>query len=207
GYGDVKTVQAAIPRLGFKETLSIVVAVANRSMYETRLPQYRLLMDKLWGHSLAAAYGAKFIAQNLSYEDPETIFLMGLTHDIGKVVLLRAFAEVPQERNLPTDAVMAAVQDAHQSIGNLLLKRWGFGEDYARVIALHEGSNFSPDTNREILMVHLANIITRKAGFSFFSWDDPAEIISAQLLGVSPETIVRTEEMIRQVISDLAHLF
>ncbi|MCK7515172.1 MAG: hypothetical protein MZV70_71675 [Desulfobacterales bacterium] len=41
------------PRLGFKETLSIVVAISNKSLYEAKHPQHRVLLDKMWVHSLA----------------------------------------------------------------------------------------------------------------------------------------------------------
>jgi HD-GYP domain-containing protein (c-di-GMP phosphodiesterase class II) len=209
GLGDVKSVQAAVPRLGFKETLNIVVAISNKSLYEAKQPQFRVALDKMWGHSLACAYASKLIAQSLFLDDPETIFLMGLTHDVGKVILLRAFAEIPQEKSLDFATVMTAIQEGHQSIGNMLLRRWGFGDEFSRVVALHEGANFSPQTNQEILVVHLANMLTRKMGLSSFEWDgkDLVEVSSAQLLGLSSETIGRVEEKVKEIIKDVAHLF
>jgi len=209
GLGDVRSVQAAVPRLGFKETLNIVVAISNKSLYEAKQPQFRVALDKMWGHSLACAYASKLIAQSLFLDDPETIFLMGLTHDVGKVILLRAFAEIPQEKSLDFATVMTAIQEGHQSIGNMLLKRWGFGDEFSRVVALHEGANFSPQTNQEILVVHLANMLTRKMGLSSFEWDgkDLVEVSSAQLLGLSSETIGRIEEKVKEIIKEVAHLF
>jgi putative nucleotidyltransferase with HDIG domain len=209
GRGDVKSIQAAIPRLGFKETLSVVMAIANKSLYEVKASQFRLLLDKLWVHSLVSAYASKLIAQRLALTDPETIFLMGLTHDVGKVVLLRAFAEISQEEKLKTEALLPTVQEAHQSVGTMLLKRWGFGEEFIRVVALHEGANFSEHTNKEILVVHLANLLARKMGFSFFEWDgrDPAELPSAQLLGLSADDLQGVEDKVREIVKDVAHLF
>jgi hypothetical protein len=46
---------------------------------------------------------------------------MGLIHDVGKVILLRAFAEIPHEKRLDFATVMTAIQEAHQSIGNMRL--------------------------------------------------------------------------------------
>jgi HD-GYP domain-containing protein (c-di-GMP phosphodiesterase class II) len=209
GYGEVKTVQIAIPRLGFKETLSIVVAISNKSLYEIKHPQHRVLLDKMWVHSLATAYTAKLIGQSLLLDDPESLFLLGLTHDVGKVILLRAFAEIQDDKSLNTDAIISAIQDAHQSIGVLLVKRWGFGEEFARVISLHEGSTFTEQTQKEVLIVHLANLMTRKMGFSFFEWDQKnlAEIPSAELLGVSSEMISKIETRVGEIIRDVAHLF
>jgi putative nucleotidyltransferase with HDIG domain len=160
-------------------------------------------------HSLVSAYASKLIAQRLALTDPETIFLMGLTHDVGKVVLLRAFAEIPQEEKLKTEALLPTIQEAHQSVGTMLLKRWGFGEEFIRVVALHEGANFSEETNKEILVVHLANLLARKMGFSFFEWDgrDPAELPSARLLGLSSEVLQGVEDKVREIVKDVAHLF
>jgi HD-GYP domain-containing protein (c-di-GMP phosphodiesterase class II) len=209
GYGEVKSVQAAVPRLGYKETLSIVVAIANKSLYEARQPQFKVALDQMWGHSLAAAYASKLFAQALLLDDPETLFLMGLTHDVGKVILLRAFADASKEKALPMEAVLAAVQDSHQIIGTMLLKRWGFGEEFQKVVSLHEGGNYTEQTKREILIVQLANRLTRKMGYSSFEWDgaDLAEQPSARLLGLSSDTIDRVEEKVKEVIKDIAHLF
>jgi HD-GYP domain-containing protein (c-di-GMP phosphodiesterase class II) len=209
GYGEVRSVQAALPRLGFKETLSIVVAISNKSLYEARHPQHRVLLDKMWVHTLATAYTAKLIGQSLLLDDPENLFLMGLTHDVGKVILLRAFADVPQGGTLSFETIVSAIQEAHQPVGVMLVKRWGFGDEFARVIALHEGSNFTPETESVILVVHLANLLTRKMGFSFFPWDagDPAEIPSAQILGVTGEMIAKIEDKVKEIVSDVAHLF
>ncbi len=209
GYGEIASVQAAIPRLGFKETLSIVVAIANKSLYEAKQPQFKVALDKMWGHSIASAYASKLFAQALLMDDPETLFLMGLTHDVGKVILLRAFADISRERNFPIDIILNAIQEAHQSIGILLLKRWGFGDEFQKVVSLHEGANFSAQTNKEILVVHLANMLTRKMGYSSFEWDgsDLAGVSSATLLGLSADTIGRVEEKVKELIKDIAHLF
>jgi hypothetical protein len=77
------------------------------------------------------------------------------------------------------------------------------------VVALHEGANFTEQTNKEILVVHLANLLARKMGFSFFEWDgkDPAELPSARLLGLPSEAIQSVEEKVREIVKDLAHLF
>jgi hypothetical protein len=41
------------------------MAIANKSLYEPDKAQYKILMDKLWAHSPASAYGSKLIAQHL----------------------------------------------------------------------------------------------------------------------------------------------
>jgi len=208
GVTEIRNVKSAIPRLGLKESLNIVIAIANKSLYETDRVQCKILMDKLWGHSLASAFGAKLIAQKLKLEDPENYFLMGLTHDIGKILLLKAFTEVSNQKRLNMAAVQANIQEAHISLGKLLVKRWGFDNKFMDVIAHHENTEFSANASQKILIVHLANMLTRRLGFSLFEDEvDFAELQSAQFLKIAPETIESMGEELKQILQDVAHLF
>jgi len=208
GVSEIQNVKSALPRLGLKETLNIVLAIANKGLYSTDKVQFKILMDKMWVHSLATAYGSKLIAQNLKLADSEKLFLMGLTHDIGKILLLKAFSEVSKEKDLNMNAVTANIQEAHLSLGSLLLKRWGFDDGFINVLTHHEDKTLSPDTGKEILVVHLANMLTRRIGFSLFDDEiDFAELDSAQILKMKPESIEDIGENIKDIISDVAHLF
>jgi HD-like signal output (HDOD) protein len=141
-------------------------------------------------------------------EDSEKFFLMGLTHDIGKILLLKAFTEVSKDKKLNMKAVTANIQEAHLALGSLLLKRWGFDEEFINVLTHHEDKELSPDTENEILVVHLANMKTRNIGFSLFDDEvDYAELRSAQILQIETETIESIGENVKQVIADVAHLF
>ena len=208
GVTEIRDVKTAISRLGLKETLNIVLAIANKSLYETENVKYKILMDKLWVHSLACAYGSKLIAQTLKLDDLEKFFLMGLTHDIGKTLLLKAFSEVSKGRSLNVDAIIANIQEAHIGLGGMLLKRWGFDAEFINVITHHEDAEYSKDTVKEILIVHLSNMISRQIGFSLFEEQiDFAEMQSAKLLKLEPEKIEGISEEVKSILSEVAHLF
>jgi HD-like signal output (HDOD) protein len=208
GVSKIQNVKSALPRLGLKETLNIVMAIANKSLYHTDQVQYKIVMDKLWVHSLACAYGSKFIAQHLKLDDSEKFFLLGLTHDIGKALLLKAFTDASRDKQLNLAAVIANLQEAHISLGSLLLKRWGFDDAFVNVLTHHDDKELSPETEKEILVVHLSNMLTRKIGFSLFDDEiDFAELESAQILKMEPETIDELGEQIKHIMADVAHLF
>ena len=208
GITEIRDIKSAIPRLGLKETLNIVLAIAQKNLYETDNVHYKILMDKLWVHSLASAYASKLIAQTLKIDDKEKYFLMGLTHDIGKILLLKAFTAVSKRPSLNMDTIEANLQEAHIGLGSMLLKRWKFEDIFINVIAHHEDSEFSSNTVKEILVVHLANMLTRQIGFSLFEEDvDFAELPSATALKLQPEQIEGIGEEVKSIISDVAHLF
>jgi len=133
---------------------------------------------------------------------------MGLTHDIGKILLLKAFTDISKEKNLNLKAVTANIQEAHISLGSLLLKRWKFDDELINVLTHHEDEELSPDTEKEILVVHLANGLTRHIGFSLH--DDEinlAALESALILKLKPASLEKIAENIKAIISDVAHLF
>ena len=208
GITEIRNVKTAIPRMGLKETLNIVTAIANKGLYESKNVKYKILMDRLWVHALACAYGSKLIAQTLKLDDLEKYFLMGLIHDIGKILLLNAFSEVSRGKSLSMDAIEANLQEAHIGLGSMLLKRWKFDAEFINVIAHHEEVEFRPDTVKEILVVNLANMLTRRIGFSLFEEEvDFTELPSATILKMEPAQLEGVGEEVKTIISDVAHLF
>ena len=208
GVSQIQDVKSALPRLGLKETLSIVLAIANKDLYTTDKVQYKLLMDQMWVHSLATGYSAKLIAQKLKIADPENFFLMGLTHDVGKILLLKAFTDVSKQRDLNLMAVTAIIQEAHLSLGSLLLKRWKFDDVYINVLIHHEDEELSDNTEKEILVVHLANMLTRNIGFSLHNEEvNFAALESALILKIKAVALEEIAENVKEIMSDVAHLF
>jgi len=208
GITEIRNIKASIPRLGLKETLNIVLAIANKNLYETENVKYKILMDRLWVHARASGYGSKLIAQTLKFDDMEKYFLMGMTHDIGKILLLRDFSEASKGKSLSLDAIEANLQEAHIGLGSMLLKRWGFDAEFINVINHHEDEKYGPDTVKEILVVNLANMLTRQIGFSLLEEKvDFAELQSAQMLKLAPEKVEDIGEEVKSIISDVAHLF
>jgi len=209
GMKEIRTIQEAIPRLGLKETMSVVMAIAHKSLYETKNPHYRLLMNKLWGHSIATAFAARLIGQQLKLSDIDLFFLMGLTHDIGKIFLLKAFSDEPAVKSLGMKLIVASIQEAHLGISNIMLKRWGFNDAFIRAVSLHEKNEFDAGVSKDCLIVNLANMTTRLIGYSIMEAAkiDPAELRSARLLGMAPETVVKVAEETKGLVIELAHLF
>ena len=208
GIQEIRNIKEAIPRMGLKETLNLIIAIANKSMYETDQVQFRTLMDKLWVHSLACAYGSKLIAEHLKLDDSEKFFLMGLVHDIGKSLLLKAFTEIPLALKINFDLIQANIQQGHLSIGGVLLRRWKFEDIFIKVVTMHEDPVFSPETEKEILVIHLANMLTRNIGYSLF--EDEADLNaldSAKFLQMDADTLGQIGEDVKGIIQDVAHLF
>lgn len=216
GTEKIHTVRQAVPRLGLKQTQSLVNAIANKSLYKTDNEQFMEVMQNLWLHSLASAYAAKSIASKKGNEDAERFFLLGLTHDIGKVFLLKAFDVVAgNSRNIATADVMRNIQEIHTDFGGALLERWKFPPDYARVARMHNDKNFFESTVEPVLIVNLANAVARSAGYSptpaaqdaEATEPEPAALQSATLLSLDAAAIKGIQSQVSQIMQECSDIF
>ena len=208
------TVRQAVPRLGTKETDNIVMAIVNRNLYQTEEKELQGLMERLWMHSLATSFCAKLIAENLKLGDQESYFTMGLIHDIGKVPLLQAISTLRAKgdesmKALDLSTITSILKDAHEALGAGLLKNWEFAEQFTRAAQMHEEPVLSEQTEKSILVIHLANILTRTIGYSHYNDEglDLGSIESAKLLGLKPETLTDIGREAKKLVEASANMF
>jgi HD-GYP domain-containing protein (c-di-GMP phosphodiesterase class II) len=205
----ILTISDAITRLGLRETQSIVSAAITKQVFQSEASPYVALMDKLWLHSLACAFAAKCIALRFELKDPEKYFLMGLSHDIGKVVLLQTITDMSEPDAIYSDNdIINSIQAIHTSISGVTLRHWKFPRAFIESATSHNHKKFDSTTLKTTLVVSLANMLTRKIGFSFFTCDtDPAELDSAKRLDIDSYTLNMISEDVLQMMKDSANTF
>ena len=129
-----------------------------------------------------------------------------------------AFNEILEARALPREVVLEALSQALVSaykrdanIGNN--QRVEAEIDLtgnSRILLEKEvvDSVFTDQTEKEILVIHLANMITRKIGLSLFDGEfEIGDVESAALLKLDAEMLEGVGEEVKKVVSDVAHLF
>ncbi len=202
----VRTTREAVARIGFKETRNVVTMVLSKNLYRTKSREYMQWMEALWAHSLASAYGARFLVDYLRFADPEKYFLMGLVHDIGKVLIIKCLSENEDwVKNLSHSQVEKILQIAHNGLGGVILRHWKFPKEFFEVATSHEGPKFFNTTSRGVLVVHLASRIASSIGYGYRK-DFIGQIHhdSAKRLGINFSTISSISEKIKAVMMDSA---
>ena len=86
----VDSLTTAIMVLGFKEVQSIALIKAIVNSFRELQMNNAAALEQFWVHSFHAAMAAKYIAHDLRFS-PNTFFMAGLIHDIGKLVMLLTF--------------------------------------------------------------------------------------------------------------------
>jgi putative nucleotidyltransferase with HDIG domain len=160
----VSTVQEAIMVLGLANVRTLVTAAAviaqfsHHSNADFDLPAF-------WRHSISAACCARVLSVRAG-ENPNTAFICGLLHDIGRVLLAVSFPEhhvrIAEYRARAdcswSEAERAVIGLDHAAIGEALAARWNFPESLQQAVAAHHRPDAFADCPLAAIN-HVADVI------------------------------------------------
>ncbi|MBN1847632.1 MAG: HDOD domain-containing protein [Deltaproteobacteria bacterium] len=211
GIEKIYSVRRAIPRLGYRETQGIVTAIAYRDLYEANNIHYKLLMEKLWLHSLACAFAAKAISKKMAVGDAELLFMMGLLHDIGKVPLLKALSQMERQVTpFHIKDVLECVEEFHSRVAEEIFHRWRFSEKFIDAAKMYEDPQGDDASERMVSILRLADRLTQDIGYGLSENDTgEAHFIETDSMGlnIDNETLDAMGDEIKKVMRNAAHLF
>lgn len=127
-------------------------------------------MDQLWRHSLGVAITANLLATKLEIKNPEELFVSGLLHDIGKVVL---YVKWPDVGNSIKDALKTRADRSlfdveqeltglsHAEIGGYLAGAWHLPVTLREPILYHHNPIHAKDATLQTAIVHVADILVK----------------------------------------------
>nr|WP_320190520.1 HDOD domain-containing protein [uncultured Desulfobacter sp.] len=203
GLDDVTSLNGALVRLGLKHTLGVCSALATKNLFDSDDEALKAEMDKLWVHSFAVASLARRLAEEIGLDNLETIFLMGLVHDIGKMLLMKVFADMYPDVPINDEDLQRAIHEIHTTFGGVLLKKMHFSKQIIKIAEFHHWEQFEENTDKELLLLSLADSLARELGFLFFSENKTPELEEGDL---ALETNDEFELDHDQLIKDLSGL-
>lgn len=163
---EIKSLDKAIARIGLKMTQNYVLILSKRGLFKVDVPQYEVLLNKVWQHSLATAACAQALAQKLALSDPDSYYTLGLLHDIGKLILLQFFAEISKKRPDATEReCMELMEKFHGEFGAALLASWKFPNEHQQIARFHDAVSKADQASNSLYLIALANLLAIKAGY------------------------------------------
>ncbi len=127
-------------------------------------------MDQLWRHSLGVAITANLLATRLEIKNPEELFVSGLLHDIGKVVLYVTWSDVghciKDAHTTQDDRPLFEVEQqltglTHADIGGYLAGAWHLPVTLREPILYHHTPTLAKEAALQTAIVHVADILVK----------------------------------------------
>jgi putative nucleotidyltransferase with HDIG domain len=142
--GDVK---AAIVRLGFDETKSLVIGLRVIKAFRAKNPGSAFTRSGFWEHSLGVGLLAMHLAQKSGICDATYAFVGGLLHDVGKLTLddyvpvdFSRAVEHAQQADIPlVESEQKILGVTHTAVGGALMRQWSLPREIQE-IALHHNT-------------------------------------------------------------------
>lgn len=169
GYaGKITTLKQAVVILGFETIRSIALTASVFTAFAGR-GRERFDREAFWRHSIATAVASRMLAQAAREEAAEEIFLAGIIHDIGKVVLDeyapvefdQVLAVVEAKDCLIYEAEREVLGSSHAQIGRWLATKWSLPAELTDVIFYHHQPGNAQKAPRWTAFVHVGDILAR----------------------------------------------
>ena len=184
--GSVVSLHQAIGRLGMSAVATITTAVAVKGRVFS-VPRFASEVAQVWSHSASASAWAREIARQRR-RNVEGAFLCGLMHDVGRPLMLQAFAKLEAGgARFDPAALAAAVDDLHPHIGAELVMRWGLPAWAADSVRWHGDPWLAVDHRDEALTTALASHLAHGVLGDALERDEIKELALRDELGLYPE--------------------
>ena len=202
----INELERAVPLLGFNMVRSLALSLGVITTLPAGSGSEYFSQQGLWRHSLAVATIMKELGGFLGQQQAGYQFVIGLLHDIGKLVLDPFFHDQFQEilitANTTEGATLHGVEKQvigidHNEITAMLLKRWKFPPEIINPIEdLHHEKSGTETSHFDAALLRVANSIARELNFGLEGNRRPAPIYDGDIaiLMISKEKIEKIHQ-------------
>jgi putative nucleotidyltransferase with HDIG domain len=184
--GQITSVKRALLHIGFKNIREMILTNYFIDGFKGKKQSFD--MNMFWMHSFSVGVISRHIATLIGYKDFEKAYLVGIIHDIGKV-LLGHYCKEDYSHMLNTisntscttyEAEYNLFQTTHSEVGFCLAQRWNFPSSFCDVISNHHTSGLATEDTILTAIVSLAD-------FFCLSHIDAKSLAQASIPGLSEE--------------------
>ncbi len=134
----VDNLDRALLVLGLDNLKSIISSVLMKPMLDIKPIYFRMFGRELWQHSLDCAQACQNLCKQYGKGDPYSAYLVGLTHDIGKLVIFQLLIESFRQFNpdtSPRGAVLSNIFTAESpSLSLIIVNQWELSDYVATAL-------------------------------------------------------------------------
>ena len=169
----ITTITHAIVILGFNTIKSIVLSSTIFDVFRRGTKPGEFDRTEFWKHSIGCGAAAKVLGRRISYPMLEELFIAGLLHDVGKIVLDQYLPEkfgevgalVRARDILIVEAEMSVLGVTHADVGAWLFEKWNLSKGLVDAVRHHHNPALAGESQRFAEIVHVGDVLVRALRF------------------------------------------
>lgn len=185
----IRSIKEAVMVLGFRGVRSLVLATSTAKFLQRDFTWYGHEPKGLWLHAVCVAAGSRQLARQckMTADESEALFVGGLLHDIGKLLLVTYLQDGPK---VTTEQSVAEYERAtvgldHTEAGALVTAKWNLAAEIQEVIKGHhedpaDTDGDAPATSQGLACVRLADCVAHELGIGYLPERAPVDTVRAE---------------------------
>ncbi len=177
----IDTVARAVAVIGLRELRQLVLTVSAVQTF-AKIDNHIVNVNTFWRHSIYCGVIAQELGKLCGVSHPERLFVAGLLHDVGSLLLYHRVPEVSRQLLLMSqgdEEVLHACEleelgFSHADLGGRLLELWQFPQPLQQIVRFHHQPSAVNESRAEVSIVHLANLLSNTSGLGGFC-EEPAQ--------------------------------
>lgn len=151
----IESISKATQVIGTNSIYDLVIAYGVAKAFDA-LDTEVIDLDRFWEQSVFCALLAKYFADKLGIKESERLFVAGLLHNVGELVMVRFNPDMAKqcsqfnETITPAELQQKVMKATYADMGATLIRMWGLPEAIANPIA------------RQHFSLHKANTVDEK---------------------------------------------
>jgi putative nucleotidyltransferase with HDIG domain len=164
----IASVEEAITMLGFNVVKQLIFTTSV--LNSIKLDEHVIDPNVFWRHSFGVGVIARQLLYKASKEIREEVFLSGVLHDIGRLIMVKGEPEKfmrlygNKEMFVDLDMESQVFEVDHQELGLMLATKWNFPSPIKAVIANHHNPEKEPQYKIQLAAVNMANLLCHAMG-------------------------------------------
>jgi len=217
---EIETVSRAVTVLGTKQIRDLVLATSAIQAF-AGIPNELMTMDHFWQHSIACGLAARELVGRQRAALGESIFVAGLLHDIGSLVI---FNKLPQQASQALELVVDELEGIslsqaeqqvlgfdHAQVGAELVKQWQLPQSLYECVAFHHQPSQAVDFKYEAAIVHIANTLAVMVELDMSDFDEgeipPLDPQAWEITGLDKDIVGPTLAVVKERLAEVCALF
>ncbi len=167
----IDSITRAVTLIGSKEITSLALGISTMKIFKD-IPGGSVDMNAFIKHSLACGILSRVMAAHKNIQQTEQLFISGLLHDVGRLIIYKYFPDQARVIFSQNDAeerpLLEVEKDVlgwnHARIGKYLLEKWKLPLSLESNVFYHH-QPFRAKDPVQATIVHMADIMANSLGF------------------------------------------